>query len=86
MQLPRMPPEYQWPADREGLSEGARWEIIPILGLDIRDPESLKQRLDACCNNVAYARTCVDLGLHKAMLECSPELEDRVSCFYKSLL
>ena len=83
MQLPRMPPEYQWPADREGLSEGARWEIIPILGLDIRDPESLKQRLDACCNNVAYARTCVDLGLHKAMLECSPELEDRVSCFVK---
>jgi len=72
-------PTYQWPEARGGLTFGAEWPIID--DIDLETPEKLRKRLDACCNNVAYARTCVELGLHKGMLQGSPELARSVRIF-----
>ena len=70
---------YRWPQARGGLSYDAEWPHIDAI--DVSTPELLNKRRDACCNNVAYARTCVELGLHNAMIQGSPELERSVKAF-----
>ena len=74
-------PTYQWPEKRGGLTIGAEWPTIAAI--DLKNIERLRKRLQACCNNVAYARTAVKLGLHKGMLHCTPELQKSVRSFAK---
>ena len=76
-------PTYQWPEARGGLTFGAEWPTIEAI--DLKNIERLRKRLQACCNTVAYARTAVELGLHKGMLHGTPELQKSVRSFAKAV-
>ena len=51
------------------------------LGAPLSTPDKLRGRWEACCNHVAYARTCVDLQLHQGILMNSAELKQSVLSF-----
>ena len=76
-------PTYRWPEARGGLTFGTDWPFIEAG--ELSSPEKLRKRLDACCNNIAYARTAVELGLHKGMRQGSPELQKSVQSFEKAV-
>ena len=42
---------------------------------------AMQRRLQACCNHVSYAHSCVKLSLHDAINESSPELKEVVKNF-----
>ena len=72
-------PKYEWPAT------GGRVDNAERPDLHLSSPDKLRKVLNACCNNVAYARTCVELGLHKGMQGGTPELTRSVQSFAKAV-
>ena len=62
----------EWPLPASsGCSEDAK----------LSSPDGLQARVEACCNHIAYARTCVQLELHKSILLSSQELQLSVNSF-----
>ena len=76
-------PEYEWPQEQKGVSYGADWPAID--DIDLSSPEKFRKVYNACCNNVAYARTCVELGLYKGMLQGSKDLSRSIHSFVKAV-
>ena len=76
-------PEYEWPQEQKGVSYGADWPAID--DIDLSSPEKFRKVYNACCNNVAYARTCVELGLYKGMLQDSIDLSRSINSFVKAV-
>ena len=72
-------PKYEWP-----VTYGDHIEDH-IEDIDLSGPEKIRKVLNACCNNVAYARTCVELGLYKGMLHGSTDLSRSIHSFVKAV-
>ena len=69
-------PKYAWPSAKGLANTCTVWPLIE--GVDLSTFDKLEHFRAACCNNEAYARTCVRLGLHKGMREGSAELTKNV--------
>eukprot|EP00931_Biecheleriopsis_adriatica_P018218 TRINITY_DN12830_c0_g1_i1.p1 TRINITY_DN12830_c0_g1~~TRINITY_DN12830_c0_g1_i1.p1 ORF type:complete len:1498 (-),score=351.74 TRINITY_DN12830_c0_g1_i1:53-4546(-) len=48
--------------------------------------QAMQRRLQACCNHVSYAHSCVKLSLHTAINESSKDLKDAVRKFASRVL
>ena len=77
-------PKYEWPEEQIPFFE-RRYDCNVGCDIDLSGSEKIRKVYNACCNNVAYARTCVELGLHKGMLHESKDLSRSIHSFAKAV-
>ena len=68
---------YGWASTKLGQAE----RISTDPGHRIDSFRAMQRWLQACCNHVSYAHSCVKLALHDAINESSPELKEVVKRF-----
>jgi len=65
-----VPRELPWPQDKD-----------PEEDMSCRSDKEMERRLIGCCNNVAYARTCVRHNIHSFLRHNSEPLQNSISEF-----
>ena len=83
MQERNISPKYEWPQVEASVTYAEEWPVID--DIDLSGPEKIQKVFNACCNNVAYAKTCVDLNLYLGMQRDSKELRGSIRSFVKAV-